>query len=54
MEETTVAVDIDDLTQLINTLDTYMDFANGNFDYDSDFEFDSQFLQEMREKYDIA
>lgn len=54
MEETTVEVDIDELTQLINTLDKYMDFANGSFNYDGDYEFDSQFLQEMREKYDIA
>ena len=54
MEDNNIEVDIDDLTQLINTLDKYMDFANGSFTYDGDYEFDSHFLQEMREKYDIA
>ena len=54
MDEDVVMVDADDLSQLVNTLDKYMDFANGSFTYDGDYEFDMQFLQEMREKYDIA
>jgi hypothetical protein len=53
MEDNNIEVDIDDLTQLINTLDKYMDLANENYNYDGDFEYDTHFVQEMREKYDV-
>ncbi len=56
-----VSVDREDLTQLINTLDQYLDLAWENSDEGhnwpddviNDFEFDDKFLAEMRKKYDV-